>query len=64
MTAKRYLRMTAGVFAVVALMHLARIVLGLPVTVGVQAIPMWISWIAVVGAGLLSFAGFRLSRRA
>jgi hypothetical protein len=54
--------MAATIFAVVALAHLIRIVLGWPVQVGTWVIPMWISWIALVGAGALSFFGMRLAK--
>jgi hypothetical protein len=62
MDSRRFLRIVATIFAVVALAHLIRIVLALPVQVGAWAVPMWISWIALVGAGVLSFFGMRLSK--
>jgi hypothetical protein len=64
MSSKRFLRMTATIFAVVALAHLVRLALVLPVTVGGWGIPMWVSLAAAIAAGLLSFIGFRLAKRA
>jgi hypothetical protein len=54
--------MAATIFAVVALAHLIRIAMAWPVQVGAWTVPMWISGIAIAGAGLLSFFGFRLAR--
>ncbi|HVZ28604.1 MAG TPA: hypothetical protein VG798_08130 [Rhizomicrobium sp.] len=62
MDSRRFLRIAATIFAVVALAHLIRIIMAWPVQVGAWAIPIWISWIALVGAGVLSFFGFRLAK--
>ncbi len=43
------------IFAVVALLHALRIYLGWPVVIGGWSAPMWVSWIAVVVAGGLSY---------
>ena len=52
--------LTAGViFALVALVHLVRIVLGWPISIDDWAAPMWISWIAVIVAAALSYSGLR-----
>ena len=64
MRAKRFLRMTGTLFALVALAHLVRLVMGWSVVVGGQAIPMWVSIVALIGASVLSWLGLRLSRRA
>ena len=49
MTAKNYSRLAALIFAIVAVLQLARAVSGLPVTVGTTiSIPLWASWIACV----------------
>ena len=56
--------LVAGViFALVALFHLARIVMDWSVIIGDWSIPMWVSWIALVVAGGLSLLGLRLSER-
>jgi hypothetical protein len=31
--------------------------------VNTWAVPMWVSWVALLIAGFLAFEGFRLSRR-
>jgi hypothetical protein len=51
------LSLTSGfVFLIVAVLQVARIAYGWEVTIGGFVIPMWASWIAVVVAGLLSYA--------
>jgi len=55
-------KLAATLFALVALAHVARIALGVPVTVGDAAVPMAASWIAVPVFGALSAWGFRSGR--
>ena len=45
------------IFAVVALLHMARIVMNWPVVIGGWSVPMWVSWIALIVAGSLAFLG-------
>ena len=49
-----------AVFAVVAALQALRIYMGWSVTIGGWDAPMWISWIAVVVAGALSYFGLTL----
>ena len=58
MTASSYARLAGAIFAVIALLQLARALAGWPVTVGGVAMPVWPSWIAVVFAGALAWLGF------
>ncbi len=54
----------AGViFALVALLHLARIYVGWPVVIGGWSVPMWMSWIGLVFAGGLAYFGFSFAAR-
>ena len=54
----------AGViFAVVALLHLLRIYMGWPVVIGDWSAPMWVSWIALVVAGVLAIWGLAFAAR-
>jgi hypothetical protein len=64
MSSKKFLRLAGTIFALVALAHLLRIAMGWPVMIGTWSIPLWISWIALIGAGALSFLGLRLARSA
>jgi hypothetical protein len=63
MTAKNYARLAALIFAIVAVLQLARAVSGLAVTVGTTiSIPLWASWIACIVAAGLAWLGFDASR--
>jgi hypothetical protein len=59
MTVKSYCTLAAAAFALIALLQLARAVLGWPVTVTGHSVPLWASWIAFVVAGALSVVGWR-----
>ena len=63
MSAITYSRLAALIFAIVAVLQLARAVSGLPVTVGTTiSIPVWASWIACIIAAGLAWLGFDASR--
>jgi hypothetical protein len=62
MTSRQYGYVTSVVFTAVGAGHLWRVVAGWPVLIGAQAVPMWLSWVAIVGAGLLAWAGCRVAR--
>jgi hypothetical protein len=64
MRSKAFLRISATLFALVALAHLMRLAMGWTVLIGTWALPLWPSAIAVIGAGALSFIGLRLARTA
>lgn len=63
MSAKVYFFVTAIVFALVAALHVARLVFGLDAAIGGWPVPLWASWVALVVAGALAFVGFRLFRK-
>jgi len=60
MTVRTYTLASSIIFLLVALLHLLRLVLQWNVTVGGWSFPMWASILAVLVAGFLGFAGFRL----
>jgi hypothetical protein len=63
MTAKNYSRLAALIFALIAVLQLARAVSGWPVTVGgTTSIPLWAKPIACVVAAALARLGFDASR--
>ena len=64
MNSKSFFLMAGTVFGIVAIAHLLRIVMALPVTIGGWAVPIWVSWVAVIVAGGLSTLGLRLARTA
>lgn len=53
----------AAIFAVVALIHLARLVMGWEAQVGGVTIPMWVSLVAFVVPGALAVLLWREARR-
>jgi len=62
MSATSYARLAAVVFAIVAILQLARAAAGLPVRIGTAEVPVWASWAACVVAGVLAWLGFSASR--
>ena len=62
MNRKTYMTVTAVLFLVVAVAHLLRIILGWQVEIGGLSIPFWLSWLAVLVAGALSYFGFTQKR--
>ena len=62
MNAQRFSMLAAVVFAVVAILQLARALGGWPLTVGETEIPIWLSWIAVIAAAGLAWLGYRAAR--
>jgi hypothetical protein len=51
------------IFALVALLHLARIFEEWPVIIGDWSVPKSVSWVALIVAGGLALLGLRLSAR-
>ena len=62
MNAASYARLAGAIFAVIALLQLARAVAGWPVTVGNVTMPVWPSWVAFAVAGGLAWLGFTARR--
>ncbi len=56
------LQTAAAIFGIVALVHLVRLFTGFTVTIGTWSVPLWVSGVAAVGAGVLAIWLFRLSR--
>ena len=46
MSRRAYLLTTAVIFALIALLHLVRIVFGWSAVIGGWSVPMWLSWVA------------------
>jgi hypothetical protein len=63
MTEKTFATIAAVIFALVALLHLLRLVMGWSVVIDAWTVPMWVSWIGFVVAGGLSYYGARLAMR-
>jgi hypothetical protein len=63
MTEKTFGTIAAVIFALVALLHLLRLVMAWSVVIDSWTVPMWVSWIGLVVAGGLSYYGARLAIR-
>jgi hypothetical protein len=63
MDQKTFAVLAGVIFAIVVLFHLLRIYMGWPVVIGDWAVPMWVSWIALVVAGGLSYFGLSFAVR-
>jgi hypothetical protein len=63
MDQKTFTLLAGVIFAIVALLHLLRIYMGWPVVIGDWTVPMWVSWIALVVAGGLSYLGLSFATR-
>jgi hypothetical protein len=62
MNALSYARLAAPIFALIAVLQLARAVAGWPLTIGGVIVPLWPSWLACAVAGVLAWLGFRVAR--
>ena len=67
MNPQRYALIVAIIFAAIAVLQLARAVLGWPVAVTtpwgtLMIIPVWLNWIACAAAILLAWLGYTASR--
>jgi len=63
-TMRAYLQISGVVFGVIALLHVARLLLGWPAQIADWPGPLWISWLAIPAAGVFSFWAFRLAGQA
>jgi hypothetical protein len=59
-----YCRVSAIVFTVVALAHLARLIYGSSIVIDGEAVPMLASWVGLIVSGGLAFWGSRGARGA
>lgn len=60
---KPFTTIAAVGFAIIALLHVWRIVAGTEITIGGNVVPLWASWIAFAVTALLGVMLFRESRR-
>ena len=61
MISKLYLYVTGSIFGLVAIVHLIRLILHWPAQIGTWVIPIWLSWVFLFVAGLLSVWAFRMA---
>jgi hypothetical protein len=63
MKTKAYLIVSTFIFALVALMHLLRLMLGWSVQLGMTSVPLWVSVLAVLVSASIAVWGLMLVRR-
>ncbi|MBI2485060.1 hypothetical protein HYW18_02860 [Candidatus Uhrbacteria bacterium] len=63
MTHRMFFHVSEAVFALVALLHLLRLVYGWSAQIGGWQVPMWASVVALVAAGFLALSARNLGRR-
>ena len=59
MDRKTYFLVSAIIFGVLALLHAARVFFGWDAQIGDFAVPVWLSWIAVLVGGYLAWHGWQ-----
>jgi len=62
MKAKKLMRLNAALFAFVFLVHSSRIANNWDLILANWAVPMWLSWAAIVIVGYLGWNNYRLSK--
>jgi hypothetical protein len=63
MSQRTFTIVASAIFGVVALLHVLWIFFGWPAVISGWTMPMWLSWIALVVAGGLSYFGISLAMR-
>ena len=63
MKGNSYASVSGSVFGIIAVLQAMRAVLHVPVQLGNQAIPLWVSWVAALIAGSLCVWAFRAERQ-
>jgi hypothetical protein len=63
MNHKLYTSVSGMIFILVGLIHLWRIAMGYPLTLGEAIIPVWASWVAVVVTAFMAYQGLGKHRK-
>lgn len=58
---KTYHQLIGFIFLVIGLIHISRLIFQWSVVLAGWTVPMWVSWVALVLAGYLSYNALRLS---
>jgi hypothetical protein len=64
MSQRSFSLVTAAIFALIALLHVSRLLGAWQVTIGGLVVPLWVSWTGLAIAATLACVGFWLSRTA
>ncbi len=63
MNTKMYYRVVAGIFSIIAVLHLARLFYGWEATMCGAVIPLWMSAVGAAIAGYLAFRGWQFASK-
>ncbi len=63
MTQRTFSKVAGVIFLLIAVLHALRLVYGWGAVIGGWAVPMWLSWVALVVAGYLTYHGLRFGKR-
>lgn len=63
MKTKQLLYMNSGIFGLMAVLHIVRLVLKWPANIAGWPMPMWLSVIAVLVAGYLSYGNYSETKK-
>lgn len=63
MKRQQYVQVVTGIFSLVALLHVLRLVSGWSAVIAGWEVPTWLSVIAVVVAGYLAYQGYVFSQK-
>ena len=59
MSQKSYYSVTGTIFLVITVLQFLRIINSWPAEIATVAVPMWVSWVAVLLAGYLAYHGLK-----
>lgn len=62
MSTQTYMRITGALFAVIAIIHLIRLVIGWEAQIGGWSVPLWASWVFLAITGFLATSAFYLNK--
>ena len=62
MDKRTYYTVVSAIFALICLMHVARLYYGWEAQIGDAIIPLWFSWVGALVAGYLSVRGWQFAK--
>lgn len=63
MNTKMYYKVVAGIFSIIAVLHLVRLFYGWDAIIGGAVIPLWMSAVGAAIAGYLAFRGWQFASK-
>ncbi len=63
MSNKNFCLFTGIIFLIIFILHGLRLIYGWEAVIGTFMVPMWLSWVALIIAGILAYQGFKLGKK-